>query len=136
MEPRDAAKPLVHGQARPYERHLFVCTMGPECQLDGPAEALRSRMKAIVKARGMQDVVRVNHSGCLGMCGHGPMVVSYPDGVWYSHVQEADADSIIDAVLADGPPVERLRFKLGPGGQKALRSDRGRSSCDGEACRR
>ncbi len=135
MEPRNADKPLVHGQERPYAKMVLVCTKGPECPLDGPAAELRLRMKNRVKQMGLTDEVRVTNSGCLGQCGHGPVIATYPDGTWYSHVDEAGADAIIESVIEGSGPVDDYRFRLGPGGQKALRSDGGKTSCDGQACR-
>lgn len=132
--PRDT--PVAHGQDAPYARQVFVCTTGPECPKDGPAVAIRGALKKIVKERGLQDQVRINHSGCLGQCGHGPVMVVHPDNVWYSHLDEADALEVLEAhILGDQGPVERLRYRLGPGGVKATRDEDGASTCDGAGCR-
>ena len=53
---------------------------------------------------------RVSQAGCLDQCEHGPVVVIYPEGVWYGNVTETDLDEIIQAHLIEGRPVERLRL--------------------------
>lgn len=136
MEPRlPRTNPIKNNRAHPYERHVFVCTTGPECPGDGAAIEIRKALKSRVKAAGAKDHVRINNSGCLGQCGHGPMMVVYPDNVWYSHLDVAAATEILDAhVLGNGPPVAPHRYTLGPGGCKAVRNSDVSTSCDG-TCR-
>ena len=52
--------------------------------------------------------VRVNKAGCLDRCAGGPVAVVYPEAVWYTFVDEADIDEIVQSHLRDGQPVERL----------------------------
>ena len=123
------------GPGRPYAIHFFVCTSGPDCPEDGPAQEIRSTLKAQVKKLGLASEVRVNHSGCLGQCGHGPVMVVYPEGFWYSHLDVQQAEEILQAHL-DGAPerVSHLRYRFGPGGVTAPRDETGRRRCD-QGCR-
>lgn len=93
-----------------YERHLFVCTNGPFCWYDGDPEELLDLLKKKVVAAGLRDRVRVNRSGCLNACGHGPTVVVYPDATWYGHVQVDDAAEIFESHILNGVPVARLEL--------------------------
>jgi (2Fe-2S) ferredoxin len=52
--------------------------------------------------------VRVNKAGCLDRCAGGPVAVVYPEGVWYSYVDKADIDEIIERHLQHGEVVDRL----------------------------
>ena len=52
--------------------------------------------------------VRVNQAGCLDRCQEGPVIVVYPDETWYTYVDKADIDEIIDEHLVGGRVVERL----------------------------
>ncbi len=107
---------------RIWEKHVFVCTSGKYCPaVDGDGLGVHARLKALVKAAGLGDRVRVNHSGCLDQCGHGPMVVVYPEAVWYAHVQPEDADEIVREHLIRGRPVERLIYRNRPGKNKLPR---------------
>jgi (2Fe-2S) ferredoxin len=53
-------------------------------------------------------MVRVNKAGCLDRCAGGPVAVVYPEGVWYSFIDNQDIDEIIDSHLKKGQIVERL----------------------------
>ena len=98
-----------------YERHVFVCcNTRPEgaprasCTRDGTS-ALLAELKQRANAAGLGSRVRINKSGCLDQCEHGPMVVVYPEAVWYGNVQPGDAAEIVEEHLVAGRPVERLR---------------------------
>lgn len=94
-----------------YERHLFVCTRGEWCpSVDGDGLEVHARLKEAVKAAGLAERVRVNHSGCFSQCGNGPMVVVYPDAIWYAAVTPADTDEIVRSHLVADEPVARLRY--------------------------
>ena len=58
-----------------------------------------------------QGKVRVNTSGCLDRCEQGPALVVYPEGVWYTYIDEDDVDEIIDSHLVNGREVERLKLQ-------------------------
>ena len=112
----------------PFEKHIFVCTSGRYCPaLDGNSLEIHKAFKELVAKAGLKGKVRVNNSGCLDQCGHGPMVVVYPDAVWYSHLSLDDVPVIVEEHLVNGRPVERLRYhppKLGA--NKLLRDNEGR----------
>jgi (2Fe-2S) ferredoxin len=84
-------------------------------------------LKRAAAIRGLARQLRINRSGRRSQCGHGSMVVVYPDGVWYAGVQPADADEIADRHLVSGEPVERLCYRPpGPGPNKLPRDADGR----------
>ncbi len=103
--------------SNPYSVHAFVCLGGKTCPVQG-SEAIWTELKARVREKGRADRIRINKSGCLSQCGHGPMVCVYPEGVWYCGVQAADVDAIL-AHLAGGPVHEPRRYTPpGPGSNK------------------
>lgn len=103
-----------------YRQHVFVCTYGPYCPFDGDTEQLLKRLKERVAASGLQNEIRINRSGCLNQCGHGPNLVVYPDAVWYAHVQPSDADELFDSHLLAGKPVQHLLYVAPPGNNKEI----------------
>lgn len=111
---------------RVYERHAFICTTGNWCpEVDGDGIAVYRTLKRLVARDGVGDRVRINESGCFSQCGHGPMVVVYPDGVWYAAVEAHDAEAIYSLHLLGGEPVERLRYRpTTPGANKLARDKR------------
>ena len=54
--------------------------------------------------------VRINKAGCMDRCDTGPVLVVYPEGVWYSYVDNEDIEEIIQEHLVHGRVVERLRI--------------------------
>ncbi|MCA6215330.1 (2Fe-2S) ferredoxin domain-containing protein [Ideonella sp. B7] len=97
-----------------YQRHIFFCLNqrpnGEDCCAQHGAQAGFDRCKQQVKAAGLAGPggVRVNKAGCLDRCAGGPVAVVYPEAVWYTFVDEADIDEIVQSHLRDGQPVERL----------------------------
>jgi (2Fe-2S) ferredoxin len=97
-----------------YQRHIFFCLnerSGDEvCCARHKAQAAFDRCKSQSKAQGLLGAgkVRVNKAGCLDRCAGGPIAVVYPEGVWYSYVDESDIDEIVQSHLRDGIVVERL----------------------------
>ena len=99
-----------------YRHHVFFCLN----QRDAPeaccgchnAKGMQEHAKKRVKALGMNGPgkVRINQSGCLDRCEEGPVIVVYPEEVWYTYVDKADIDEIIDEHLVNGRVVERLRI--------------------------
>ena len=108
------------GDGRRFLRHAFVCTSPSSCARDGPAEEIRAWMKDRKKREGRKETLRVNKAGCLGQCGHGPMVVVYPEGVWYSHVTLDDARRIWEEHMVGGRPVKDLRYRTSEGGTNVV----------------
>ena len=102
-----------------YERHVFVCTSGETCPTQGDVEAYVKILRAGVQKAGKQIEVRINKAGCFSQCGHGPMIVLYPENVWYHGVQPSDLEEILSSHILGGRPVERLRYDPGkPGANK------------------
>jgi (2Fe-2S) ferredoxin len=97
-----------------YQYHIFFCINkrenGEACCADHDAAAAQARCKSQVKARGLNGPgrVRVNSAGCLDRCAAGPVAVVYPEGTWYSYVDEKDIDEIVESHLQNGKVVERL----------------------------
>ena len=52
--------------------------------------------------------VRINVAGCLDRCDEGPVLVIYPEGTWYTYVDQDDIDEIIESHIKNGEKVERL----------------------------
>jgi (2Fe-2S) ferredoxin len=99
-----------------YRYHLFFCLNEREdgrafCAQHG-AKRMREYLKRRVKEAGLAGPggIRVNTAGCLDRCSLGPVMVIYPDAVWYTYVDREDLDEIFDKHLLGGEVVERLRI--------------------------
>ena len=96
-----------------YEKHVFVCTSGEDCPSRGDVEAMVKTLRGEALKAGMKDSVRINKAGCFSQCGHGPMVVVYPENVWYAGVKDGDLAEIFESHIKNGSPVERLVYDPG-----------------------
>jgi nitrite reductase/ring-hydroxylating ferredoxin subunit/(2Fe-2S) ferredoxin len=107
-----------------YERHVFVCTSGETCPEQGDTEKFVKILRERAKGVGRPSDVRINKAGCFSQCGRGPMIVFYPEDVWYAGVQESDLDEIVTSHIVGGRPVERLRYDPGkPGANKVSEAE-------------
>src|ERR1043165_6853698 len=84
-----------------YKYHVFVCTSGNTCPTQGSKD-VHALLKKGAAERGLKGVVRINHSGCMNQCGHGPMVVVYPEDTWYHSVDAYAANRILREHLVGG----------------------------------
>jgi len=107
----------VSGDPAPFYRvHVFACTnRRPDGNRRGScagrgSEPLRDYMKAAIKKLGLEGV-RINSAGCLDRCELGPVMVIYPEGVWYAYHTHDDVDEIVRVHLVEGGRVARLMLR-------------------------
>ena len=99
-----------------YRHHVFFCLnqrdAGENCCANHHSEELQAYAKQRIKELKLngRGLIRINKSGCLDRCDEGPIIVVYPEEVWYTYSTTADIDEIIDSHLRGGKPVERLRI--------------------------
>ncbi|MBL3528729.1 MAG: (2Fe-2S) ferredoxin domain-containing protein [gamma proteobacterium endosymbiont of Lamellibrachia anaximandri] len=100
-----------------YRHHLFFCTNqrddGRRCCARFNVAKMRGYLKTKVKALGLAGPggIRINTAGCLDRCDKGPVIVVYPEAVWYTYIDSEDLDEILQRHLIDGEVVERLRIR-------------------------
>jgi (2Fe-2S) ferredoxin len=111
MDPADL--PVV------FRHHAFCCFQQRpaghprgSCAASGAAP-LWERLSAKLQAAQLTDAAMVG-TGCLGFCGAGPLMVVYPEGIWYQPRSSDDIDEIVESHLVGGRPVERLIVVLKP----------------------
>ncbi len=88
---------------------VLVCS-GAAC-LSAHSAAVRDAIAREIEAHGLSDEVRIVETGCMGPCQLGPVMLVYPDGVFYIRVQPEDAAEIVEEHFLKGRPVERLLWE-------------------------
>lgn len=94
-----------------YKHHVFVCT-GPRCAPETSAEVythLKRRLKEMNLSHISGGVER-SQCHCFGICHSGPLVVVYPEGIWYHSVTPEVLERIINEHLVNGKPVTENIF--------------------------
>jgi len=94
--------------------HIFVCT---SCRINGQQKGychtkgsvdIVTKFMEEVEDRDLGGEVMITNTGCFGICNDGPIVVVYPQGVWYGAVSEEDVEEIIESHIENGKIVKRL----------------------------
>ena len=89
--------------------HALICG-GTGCTSSGSAE-IQEALHREIAAQGLEDEIKVVQTGCFGLCALGPIMIVYPEGVFYSKVTADDVPEIVEEHFLKGRPVERLIYK-------------------------
>ena len=88
--------------------HVLICA-GTGCTSSGSA-AVRSALTAELEKHGLTEEIKMVQTGCFGLCALGPIMIVYPEGVFYSRVTAEDIPEIVEEHLLKGRPVQRLVY--------------------------
>jgi (2Fe-2S) ferredoxin len=99
-----------------YKRHVFLCT-GPSCCTPEMGTASWQELKKQLKEHdlhsGSTGCYRTK-VGCLRICCHGPTMVVYPDGTWYSGMTPDRIPRLVQDHLIEGKPIDEWSFARNP----------------------
>ena len=103
-----------------YRSHVLVCG-GTGCTSSGSQQIIQTLKEELKKNR-LQNEVAVVKTGCHGLCAEGPVMIVYPEAVFYSKVRPEDVEEIVSEHLLKGRIVERLVYHeaQAPEGIKSL----------------
>lgn len=92
-----------------YKNTILVCA-GTGCMSSASLKILK-RLEDLMAEKGILEQTKLVKTGCFGLCSVGPIVIVYPEGAFYAHVQEEDADRIVNEHLIGGKIVKDLLYK-------------------------
>src|SRR5437868_6783551 len=96
----------------PFSRHIIVCT-GGFCSRTSEGRELYRLLPQLLQREGLlfgADRVKRGETPCLGVCSCGPIVVVYPDGIWYAAVTPRLLERIVVEHLRGGRPADEAVF--------------------------
>ena len=100
-----------------FRMHMLVCG-GTGCHAAGSREFKEELEKELVR-REMAEEVAVVETGCNGFCALGPVMVTYPEGIFYVELTPEDVPELVEEHVVKGRPVERLFYRE-PAGKELL----------------
>lgn len=104
-----------------YRAHVLVCA-GAGCISSG-CQGVKNALLESISRLGLEREVKVVETGCMGPCDLGPVIVVYPEGVFYRKLKPADAVEIAEEHLLKGRVVERLLYRVPEDGRTAATFD-------------
>ena len=91
-----------------YRSHVLVCG-GTGCTSSHSNEIIEA-LESELKAKGLENEIKVIKTGCFGLCALGPIMIVYPEGCFYSEVKVEDVPEIVEEHLLKGRMVKRLIY--------------------------
>lgn len=94
--------------------HIFICT---SCRINGQQKGfcyskdsvdIIQRFMEEIEDRDLSGEVMITNTGCFGICEKGPVVVVYPQNIWYGNLTADDVETIVEEHIEGGKPVENL----------------------------
>jgi len=104
-----------------FEKHVLVCG-GTGCTSSSAMQIISTLKEEISKA-GLSEKVQVVMTGCFGLCALGPIMIVYPEGTFYSMVEEKNIAVIVKEHFVGGNPVKNLLYKETVNGDEILALD-------------
>ncbi len=102
----------------PFRQHIFICTQEkPEgvtsCPKNRSLRVLQALQEGLCTQE-LDDQVQITTCGCLGLCDNGPIMIVYPEAIWYRKIKEEDVSEVVTSHLQSGRPVSRLVWSDAP----------------------
>ncbi|MBW2202995.1 MAG: NAD(P)H-dependent oxidoreductase subunit E [Deltaproteobacteria bacterium] len=92
-----------------YRVHLMICA-GTSCVSSGSLDVRDALVKEIEK-NNLQDEVFVATTGCNGFCAAGPLMIAYPDEIFYQKLAVDDVPYFVEEYLIKGRVVKKHLFE-------------------------
>ena len=96
-----------------HQHHVLWC-VGPRCAAKGSVKLWPQLAKTIRETPGLKNCVMPLQTSCQFPCNHGPLMIVYPDGVWYGPLAEADIERVLTQHVLHGQVNEHLRVQGPP----------------------
>ena len=104
-----------------FYRSQVLCCTGTGCSSSN-SSGIIAKFEECIKNAGLENEVKVVHTGCFGLCENGPICIVYPEGAFYSHIKVDDVPRIVSEHLVKGRIVTDLLYKKSIAEDHTIRS--------------
>ncbi len=104
-----------------FYRSQVLCCTGTGCSSSN-SPGIIAKFEECIKNAGLENEVKVVHTGCFGLCENGPICIVYPEGAFYSHIKVDDVPRIVSEHLVKGRIVTDLLYKKSIAEDHTIRS--------------
>ncbi len=112
----------LKAQREQEKRYIAVCN-GTGCLANRGREVFEAFKEEVAKRGLDKEGVTVRGTGCHGFCGRGPLVVIYPEKIFYQKVRPEDVPEIVEKTVVNGEVIERLLYQDPATGEKLLHEE-------------
>ena len=94
-------------------KHVFVCINSRDGKRKSCGEKgskIRTKLLRLLAETSSESNIRINKSGCLGLCENGPSMVIYPQKTWYKKVKIKDCEEILNKSIINDDAIKRLEI--------------------------
>jgi len=115
-------KDFINFQEKSKKKHaqnncyLAVCG-DTGCSVWG-SENIFDYLNKYLRQRNLSETVALKYTGCLGLCERGPLVIVYPQEIFYQQVKPEDLEEIVEKTVLQGEIIDRLLYEDPESGEK------------------
>ncbi|MBI1749196.1 MAG: NADH-quinone oxidoreductase subunit NuoF [Acidobacteria bacterium] len=106
-------------QSRDVNRPCLTVCAGSGCTASGAHDVIAG-LKQNLEKLGLAQTIDVKSTGCHGFCEKGPVMIVWPDGIFYNRVTPRDAAAIVASATNGRKPVEKLLYQDPQTGERVL----------------
>lgn len=91
-----------------FRANLLICA-GTGCVASGSLK-VRDALAEELKKQNLQDEIKIVLTGCNGFCAQGPLMVVYPEGIFYQRLKPENIPFLVEEHFLKGRPVKDLMY--------------------------
>ena len=92
-----------------YRANLLMCA-GTGCVASGTPK-VKAALQEELEKRGLANEIKVVLTGCNGFCAEGPVMLVYPEGIFYQKLTVDEIPKLVEEHFLKGRPYEKLLYK-------------------------
>ncbi len=92
-----------------FRANVLMCS-GTGCVASGTMK-IKAALSEELKKMGLEKEIKIVLTGCNGYCAQGPVMVVYPDGIFYQSLTVEEVPKLVEEHFLKGRPYQKLMFE-------------------------